>query len=194
MDQLCSEFRKFPDAAYLESSLHARLYYLLGLKGRDRPYKTHEGYLMRGIQREYPTIEKDPGKGARGKLDLTIFDREAIASVDWWGHMRNDGSRRGGSIAPALAIEIGLNKGRAGGRTLYKKNELDEADEELRRLALPGNAVGRGLLLYFYRYVNPRQATSIDAILGVLRGWAGPVTGGEALVIMYVPQPSLARV
>ncbi len=172
---MCGEFLKAPHGAYLENSLHARLYHIFALKGLDRRYKTKSGYWMHGVQREYPTIEKEPEKDNRGKFDLAVFDEETVRSIDWWKHDQLDPQTgKGVPIPPVVAIEMGLNKGLAGGRTLFKK-EVNAAEKELQRLANPKNRIGCGLLLYFYRYEedqHKRQAGSLDVILSKIGGWA----------------------
>ncbi len=162
VDKLVQEFVENPYSFYTESTMHCYLYELLDRAGMNQRLPTNAGYGMRQLQKEYPPIRPET-KGRRGHYDLVVFDPESIGAVDQWNH------RHGREpIGPAVAVEMGLNKGLVSNPARVEPN-LRASVKELGRLADPNNRVGWGLMLYFYRYVDSEfHLDSLRRILEIL--------------------------
>src|SRR5439155_1306161 len=107
---------------------------------------------MRQVQKEYPPVIPE-SKKTRGRYDISVFDKDRIASVDWWTHWRANGTARGTPVAPTVAIEIGLNKGVSQDPN-GTEGRLSDIDKELGRLTDGRNGLELGLLVYLYRYAT----------------------------------------
>jgi hypothetical protein len=175
INQLENEFVEHPFSFYTEQSVQSYLYHLLVEAGLNRCLPTFggEGHLVRQVQVEYPPVEASGGR--RGQYDLVVFDAATIESINWWNHRRVEG-RRKLPIPPAVAIELGLNKGVRGKPTDHL--EIPDIGKELERLARTENQVKQGYVLYFYRYESSRAGSVEqvrDLLMNVSKRYPGPI-------------------
>lgn len=131
-------FAESPYAFHSENSMHCHLYLLLTQEGLNSLLPTSAGFVMYGVQNEYPPVV--PGDSPRrGLFDLVVFDQNSARQVIEYNHRRDDCP-----VSPRMAFELGLNK---------FKGKVEKLKLEMTRLSNPENGVGRGVVLYFYRYV-----------------------------------------
>jgi len=106
INRLVEEFVEFPYLHRVEHSIHARLFELLRSQPPlDRFYPLCGGVLSQPVHKEWPEAKPRPEKGnRRGNFDIAVLYPSQLRSCK-----PEDFST--GRLAPAIAIEMGLNYG-----------------------------------------------------------------------------------